>query len=96
MNTCLISHSVYYERYMVRKNYHRLSQTTSVDEKLRMLSERIDTMRSDLMEKLDWLVGAFKKFDEEHTLLSGRLSDHEDRLVETEEQLANIRKHLPI
>jgi hypothetical protein len=32
----------------------------------------------------DFLVGAYQKFDEEHTILSHQVSDHDDRIVELE------------
>jgi hypothetical protein len=46
--------------------------------------EKHDRRYDKIMNSLDWLVGAYKKFDEEHTILSGRVSDHTDRIEELE------------
>lgn len=40
-----------------------------------------------LDSKLDWLITAYKKFDEEHTLLSNKSSENEDRLDIIEKRL---------
>lgn len=49
--------------------------------------KRIDTKLDWIMEKLDWLVGKYKGHDEEHILITGRLSDHSDRLETIEERM---------
>lgn len=49
--------------------------------------QKIDQKMQSLDEKLDWLIGAYKKFDEEHTLLGARVSDHSDRLEVIEKKL---------
>ena len=40
-----------------------------------------------LDDKLDWLIGAYKKFDEEQTLLNGKVSNHTDNLEVINEKL---------
>ena len=49
--------------------------------------------RDQTYKTLDWLVGAFKKFDEEHTILSARYStinktidNHENRITSLEKR----------
>ncbi|MEX1052309.1 MAG: hypothetical protein WEC80_00500 [Patescibacteria group bacterium] len=51
----------------------------SVDIRFTVVEDAIDNLSRDLADfreqttkSLDWLVGAFKKFDEEHTILSMR------------------------
>lgn len=43
-----------------------------------------------IAEKLDWLIGKYKGHDEEHILVTGRLSDHSDRLETIEERMGII------
>ncbi len=40
-----------------------------------------------LDEKLDKIIGMFKKFDEEQSLQAEKLSDHEDRIEVVEEKV---------
>lgn len=54
------------------------------------LKQQLKDLGERLTEKLDWLIGAFRKFDTEQTLLSGRVSDHEDR-IEILEKKAGIQ-----
>ncbi len=51
----------------------------------------VETNQEEMRNTLDWLVGAYKKFEEEHMILTSkytsvqhRLDNHEDRLVELE------------
>jgi len=41
-------------------------------------------------EKLDWLIGEYKKFEEEHTLVVNRVSDHNDRLEALEKKVGIV------
>ncbi|MCJ7826363.1 hypothetical protein MUP56_01960 [Patescibacteria group bacterium] len=57
-------------------------------EELRIrIKEDIKQKLDPLNDKLDWLIGAYKKFDEEHTLLNSRISNHEDRIEKVEKKL---------
>lgn len=49
----------------------------------KFVKEQIHT----LDEKLDKIIGMFRKFDDEQTLQAGKLSDHEDRLEVVEGKL---------
>ncbi len=64
------------------------------EELLEELRIRIrDDLRSELVkldEKLDCLIGKYKDLDEEHTRMSGQLSDHADRLEVIEQKLEVI------
>jgi len=74
---------------------------TFLKKELRSLDYKIDSIKKELdnfkqefndfkdktLTNLDWLVGAFKKFDEEHTVLTGnysqinvQLDNHESRI----------------
>lgn len=58
---------------------------------LKELRVRIrEDLRSELHkldEKLDWLMGKYKDLDEEHILITGRLSENTDRLETIEQRL---------
>ena len=62
---------------------------TKLDEKLdkSVTKTYFDNKLDKIMEKLDWLIGAYKKSDEEQTLLSGRVSDHDERIEVIEKKL---------
>ena len=49
--------------------------------------EKEEKRYNKLMENLTWLVKMFKKFDEEHTVLSHRASDHDDRIERLEKSV---------
>ena len=51
------------------------------------IKEDTRVMLDPLNDKLDWLIGAYKKFDEEQTLLSNTLSVQNDRLDIIEKKL---------
>ena len=46
---------------------------------------KMDKRFDKVMTALDWLIGRFKKFDEEQTILSERVGDHGDRIEKLEE-----------
>ena len=48
--------------------------------------------RDQTYKTLDWLVGAFKKFDEEHTILSGKYSTINIKLDNHEERITTLEK----
>lgn len=54
------------------------------------LRQEIKKNHEETMEKLDSIMGEFKKFDEEHTLLSYRFSEHSDQLENHEGRLKKI------
>ena len=43
-----------------------------------------------IADNTDFLVGAYQKFDEEHTILSHQVSDHDDRIVELEKGASEV------
>jgi len=55
------------------------------------ISKEFYTFKDAVLSRLDWLIGQYKRFDEEHTVLSGRyigiqskLDNHETRIVKLE------------
>ena len=57
-------------------------------EELRIkMNEDIKLKLDPLNVKLDWLIGEYKKFDEEYTLLSNKVSKHGDKLEIIEKKL---------
>jgi hypothetical protein len=66
-----------------------------VDEKLNIVDERLikmDEKFDKMMNNLDWLVGSYKKFGEEHTTLSQHNSDNTDEIEELKERVAKLEK----
>lgn len=51
------------------------------------LEEKLAKKYDNIMVKMDWLIGEYKKHDEEHVLLNNRLSNHNDRLEKIEEKI---------
>ena len=47
---------------------------------------------NDVMDKLDSIAGDFRKFDEEHTTLSYRVSEHSDGLEDHDKRLRKLEK----
>lgn len=57
-------------------------------EELRIkMNEDIKLKLDPLNVKLDWLIGAYKKFDEEYALLTNKVSKHNDKLEIIEKKL---------
>ena len=85
---------------VIKENLENLKGTTN------FLSFRIDSLENELKEfknefmkfkdqvlkTLDWLVGAFKKFDEEHTILTGQYSKVNEELVNHETRITTFEK----
>ncbi len=60
-------------------------------ERIEQMAEEFLKYKSFMLDKLDWLVGKYKKFDEEYTIISGKsidisktLEDHETRITTLE------------
>lgn len=63
----------------------RLELTFAKKVDLYELASKSDIRKLD--EKLDWLIGAYKKFEEEQTLLSHRVSEDGERLEVIEQRI---------
>lgn len=59
----------------VTKDYFD-EKMNQVDEKFNQMDKKAD----QVIEKLDWLMGKYKAHDEEHILLTNRVSEHTDQL----------------
>ena len=86
----------------IDKKFNELKRRTEIKERYgvftqkmfeQLLGELRMRIREDLKSeihkldgKLDWLIGEYKKLDEEHTLLSGRIADHGERIEELEKK----------
>lgn len=58
-----------------------------LDEKIDNLSSKFDTKFDEIMNILIDILGQFKKFDEEQTVIAHRIANHEDRIVGIEKTL---------
>jgi hypothetical protein len=70
-------------RAEIRERYGVLTQQMFEDLLDKKLEEKLTPINRKLKtvdEKLDWLIGEYKKFDEEQKLLSNRVSEHTDNL----------------
>jgi len=56
------------------------------DEKFGQVEKKLKKL-DWILEKLDWLIGKHRDHEEEHTLISGKLSEHSDRLEKVEDKL---------
>lgn len=56
------------------------------------LSQKIGSLHNEVMGKLDSIAGSFKKFDEEQTVLSYRVSKHTNQLENHEKRIRKIEK----
>lgn len=54
------------------------------------LDNKLRSLKQSLEEKLDWIIGEYKKHDEDHTIIGGKLSELEERMeiVEQKNQAA--------
>ncbi len=81
------------KRAEIKERYGVFTQKM-FEELLKELRVRIrEDMRSELAkldEKLDWLMGKYKDLDEEHILITGRLSENTDRLETVEQRLGIV------
>ena len=81
-------------------------QDTHINKRFNAIQEAIDfkldpilkeqeenkKFRTQVMQTLDWLVGAFKKFEDEHSVLSGKYSDIHNRLDNHEERINTLEQ----
>lgn len=70
-------------RAEIRERYGVLTQKMFEGLLDKKLEEKLDPIKKKLQnvdEKLDWLIGEYKKFDEEQKLLSNKTSEHTDNL----------------
>lgn len=77
-------------RSEIREQYGVFTRGMLEDLFDKKFEEKFGSMQKRLVtvdEKLDWLIGKYKSHDEEHTLISGSLSDHSDRLEVVEDKL---------
>ena len=81
------------KRTEIKERYGVFTQKM-FEELLEELRVRIrEDLRSELVkldEKLDWLMGKYKDLDEEHILITGRLSENTDRLEIVEQRLGVV------
>ena len=67
----------------------------SLEKKVDEFKEEFVEFKDSVLKSLDWLVGAFKKFNDEHTILAeqnkrsnDKLNNHEKRIFSLEQRLA--------
>lgn len=75
------------------ENYLDYKIETARKESEQFIKEFHD-FKDSVLKSLDWLVGAFKKFDEEHTVaseqftrLDDKVGNHEKRIMTLEQQI---------
>lgn len=77
-------------RSEIRQRYGVFTQGMLEDLFDKKFEEKLAPIRKklqDVDEKLDWLIGEYKKFEEEHTLLGSRVASLSDRLEIAEQKL---------
>lgn len=53
-------------------------KVTSLEELQEKIHQDLKKQLKPLDEKLDWIIGEYKKFDEEQTLISAKVTKHEN------------------
>lgn len=66
----------------------------SLEKKVDEFKEEFVGFKDSVLKSLDWLVGAFKRFEEEHLVLTeqngraiDKLEDHEKRIISLEQRI---------
>ena|SRR3989338_8610643 len=67
-------------------------RVSSLEDKFKEFQKEFSDFKDRVLTNLDWLVGAFKKFDEEHTILSQRYIDMGDKLDNHETRIKILEK----
>lgn len=62
-----------------------------MEERLKKL-DSVDERLDKIMNTLDWLVGRYKKFDEEHVILTGRYGKINEKLHSHETRITVLEK----
>jgi len=65
---------------------------TELTGKIENLQKEMGAKHNEVMDKLDSIAGSIKKFDEEQTALSYRVSEHTDQLENHEKKIKKIEK----
>lgn len=68
-------------------------QINSLVHTFKEFRKEFDDFKEEVIKNLDWLVGAFKKFDEEHTILTQRNIETTDRLDNHETRITVLEKN---
>ena len=77
----------------VNKRFEILeSSVLQLSKELSDFKNEMRDFRDQTYKTLDWLVGAFKKFDAEHTILSARYSTVNKTLDNHEERITTLEK----
>jgi|GEM_PF-3420593 len=71
------------------------SLDAKIEKTKQQLEEKIKLNHDEIIEKLDSISGMIKKFDEEHTLASYRISEHSDELEDHELRVGKLEKIHP-
>ncbi len=58
-----------------------------MDARFEQMESKNEQRHSKVMDTLIWLVGQFKRFDEEHTVLAHRQSIHSDKIEALEKEV---------
>lgn len=65
----------------------------SIEKEIKIFRQEFIDFKDKVYTNLDWLVGAFKKFDEEHSILTGRYSDVNEKLDNHETRIKILEKN---
>ncbi|KKQ01975.1 MAG: hypothetical protein US11_C0002G0034 [Candidatus Roizmanbacteria bacterium GW2011_GWA2_36_23] len=64
----------------------------SLQDELKSFKREFIDFKDRVLTNLDWLVGAFKKFDEEHTILTGKYGQVNEQLDNHESRIKVLEK----
>ena len=80
-----------FDQYHTRLMKYLNARFAATDEKLKKL-DALDERLDKIMRLLDWLVGQYKKFDQEHVVLSEQSRRMTDQLENHETRIASLEK----
>lgn len=63
-----------------------------LENELKDFKKEFMKFKDQVLKTLDWLVGAFKKFDEEHAVLTGKYSQVNDQISNHEVRITTLEK----
>lgn len=77
---------------LATKTFVKKTVEEATDNLRNELTKKMGGYHNEVMKKLDSIAGSIKKFDEEQTALSYRVSEHTDQLENHEKRIKKVEK----
>ncbi len=77
----------------IDKKFDAISESIKFElEPIHEFKKKFESFQSQVLNTLDWLVKAFKKFDEEHTILTGKYSKINEKIDNHDQRIVVLEK----